>query len=144
MASLMSLIASRPAGAGGLDFLAKIKMRSFRLHFILFLGFVLSFGAFPSAAAEFEGEFQVGHTSCTVTPIKMAFEVRWRRGKGYMLFFFDGKTDNGRYVFASEEKQDGKDRFEFEDERLLKGSFVRSDGKVFPVRKVQAGVRGGG
>ena len=90
------------------------------------------------AADEFEGRYQVGPTSCTVTPVKMAFEVRWKKGTGHMLFFFREETDAGRYVFASEDKPDGRDRFEFDDGRLRTGRFIRSDGRMFDVRKLPA------
>ena len=100
--------------------------------------------ASTAAADEFEGRYRVGPTTCTVTPVKMAFEVRWQKGSGHMLFFFDAQTDDGRYVFVSEEKPDGRDRFEFDDARLRTGKFVRADGRVFAVRKAPAEAATGG
>lgn len=93
-------------------------------------------GGVALAADEFEGRYRVGPTTCTVTPVRMAFEVRWKRGNGHMLFFFREETPEGRYIFASEDKPDGRDRFEFDDRRLRSGRFVRSDGKVFEVRRL--------
>ena len=88
------------------------------------------------ATGEFEGHYRVGTTSCTVTPVKMAFELRWARGKGTMPFFFERETGDGKFIFASEERPEGKDRFEFDDKRLASGRFVRADGKIFPVQKI--------
>lgn len=99
-----------------------------RLFIILLISYTLT-----SNAGEFEGEFLVGNTSCIVTPIKMAFEVRWAKGSGYMLFFFDRETEDGRYIFVSAGKS--KDRFEFNNKNLQTGKFIRSDGKVFSLRR---------
>lgn len=87
---------------------------------------------------EFEGKYQVGSTSCTVKPIKMAFEVRWARGTGFMVFFFEKETEDGKYIFVSEGKDVLPDRFEFDDHQFIKGRFVRSGGKVSKVQKISA------
>lgn len=119
-------------------------MRMTSLPAAVLLAISLWVSSLAFAADEFEGRYQVGTTACTVTPIKMAFEVRWKKGTGHMLFFFDAETTDGRYVFASEDKADGKDRFEFDDGRLRAGKFVRSDGKVFAVRKLPQRASQGG
>src|SRR5204862_242300 len=46
---------------------------------------------------EFEGTYRVGETTCTVKPVKQAFEIRWAKGKGSEYFFY--KDAN---VFESE------------------------------------------
>lgn len=113
-------------------------MRILKLQIIISFIFTLSLAALTAIASEFEGEFQVGNTSCMVTPTKMAFEVRWKKGMGYMPFFFDREMEDGRYIFVSEEKKDGKDRFEFDNKYLQTGKFIRSDGKIFTVKKISA------
>lgn len=76
---------------------------------------------------EFQGKFQVGDTTCTVKPVKMAFEVRWAKGSGVEMFFF-----KEGYVFESDDNG-GPNRFEFDDANYTTGTFYRSDGKTFPV-----------
>jgi hypothetical protein len=87
----------------------------------------------PSPAGEFEGRFQVGDTTCTVRPVKMAFEVRWAKGSGAEMFFFkDG------YTFESGATKEGEtNRFEFDDESYSTGVFYRADGKEFPVKRLK-------
>ncbi|MEQ1605028.1 MAG: DUF3828 domain-containing protein [Pyrinomonadaceae bacterium] len=80
---------------------------------------------------EFEGRFKVGDTSCTVKPVKMAFEVKWAKGSGVEVFVFkEGNT------FESDEKG-GPNRFEFDDENYNTGTFYRADGKTFPIQRVK-------
>jgi len=105
---------------------------------------IISFNVLAGDANEFEGKYQVGNTTCMVKPIKMAFEVRWAKGKGVMVFFYDRATAEGRYVYVSDEKSPGRDRFEFDNKRLISGKFIRSDGKVFLVRKITPQTRIGG
>jgi hypothetical protein len=88
-----------------------------------------------SVSSEFEGLYKVGNTSCTVSPIKMAFEVKWTKGNGVMIFFFDKKTSDGKVIFVSEQLVKGRDKFVFEDDRYNVGVFIRADGKVFAVEK---------
>src|SRR5687768_25160 len=83
----------------------------------------------------FEGKYRVGRTTCIVTPVKMAFEVKWARGKGVMLFFFDSKTPEGQFSYVSEDKGAGRDRFIFDNGRFNSGKFIRADGKQFLVKK---------
>lgn len=90
-----------------------------------------------SVASEFEGCYKVGNTYCTVKPIKMAFEIRWAKGKGGMTFFFDKTTPDGKVVFVSEKLDKGRDQFVFDDDRYNAGVFIRADGKVFAVERLQ-------
>lgn len=80
---------------------------------------------------EFQGKFQVGDTTCTVKPVKMAFEVRWAKGSGVEMFLF-----KEGYVFESDDKG-GPNRFEFDDENYTTGTFYRADGKIFPVKRAK-------
>lgn len=85
-----------------------------------------------SPAGEFEGKYQVGDTTCTVTPFKMAFEVKWAKGSGVETFFFkEGNT------FESDEKGGRPNRFEFDDENYNTGTFYRADGKTFAVKRAR-------
>jgi len=118
-------------------------MRVLKLSIIALTVMLISFNSLAGDANEFEGKYQVGNTTCTVKPIKMAFEVRWAKGKGFMVFFFDRETEDGKYIFVSDEKGDGRDRFEFDNKQFASGKFVRSDGKVFLVRKIPSETRKG-
>ena len=100
--------------------------------------------AYPSAEAFkvsadyfFEGRYKVGVTTCRVKPIKMAFEVKWARGKSAMIFFFDKETPQGQFIYASEDKGAGRDHFIFDNNRYETGKFIRADGKEFPVKKIK-------
>ncbi|HSK73536.1 MAG TPA: DUF3828 domain-containing protein [Pyrinomonadaceae bacterium] len=84
----------------------------------------------------FEGTYQVGETTATVKPVKMAFELRWAKGSGVMMFFFEGK-DAGKYRFSSEDTGKGKDTFVFDNESSNAGKFIRADCKEMPVRKIK-------
>jgi hypothetical protein len=90
-----------------------------------------------SVASEFEGRYKVGNTYCTVKPIKMAFEVRWAKGKGSMIFFFGQTTPDGKVVFVSKKLGKGRDQFVFDDDRYNVGVFIRADGKVFAIERSQ-------
>jgi len=86
----------------------------------------------PAAAGAFDGKFQVGDTTCTVRPSKLAYEVHWAKGSGVEMFFFkDG------YTFESSSDKGGPNRFEFDDESYNTGVFYRADGKEFPVKRVK-------
>lgn len=86
----------------------------------------------PSSSGEFEGRYRVGETTCSVKPVRMAFEVKWAKGSGSEYFFY--KDEN---VFESEpDKTGGRNEFRFEDENYDSGIFVRSDGKKFSVTRV--------
>ena len=81
---------------------------------------------------EFDGKFQVGDTTCTVKPVKMAFEIRWAKGSGVEMFF----SKDG-YTFESSPDKGEPNRFEFDDENYNTGIFYRSDGKTFPVKRAK-------
>lgn len=87
--------------------------------------------------SEFEGRYRVGDTTCTVNPIKMAFEVRWAKGRGAMPFFFDSTTPEGQPIFVSEDSGKGTDKFIFDDNRFNSGKFIRADGRTFAVERVK-------
>jgi len=85
--------------------------------------------------AEFRGEYKVGPTTCAVTPVKMAYEVRWLKGKGAEMFFFKEERD-GKFVFESEKDKSGRTgRFVFDDGTYRSGNYYRGDGKIFSVGK---------
>jgi hypothetical protein len=85
------------------------------------------------ASGEFEGKYKVGETTCTVKPVKTAFEVRWAKGSGSEYFFYKDAT-----TFESEEdKTRGRNEFRFDDEEYNTGTFVRADGKTFPVSRAK-------
>lgn len=85
----------------------------------------------------FEGTYRVGDTTCTVKAVKMAFEVKWAKGSGTMIFVFDGDATAGKYTYSSEDGGKGKDTFIFDDDTFTTGKFIRADGKQFPVSKVK-------
>ena len=84
---------------------------------------------------EFEGRYQVGDTFCTITPVRMAFELRWARGKGVMRFFYNGTSAEGKPEFVSEDRHRGRDRFIFDDDGYSSGRFIRADGVTMKVRR---------
>jgi hypothetical protein len=85
---------------------------------------------------EFEGKYQVGDTTCTVKPVKMAFEVKWEKGSGVEMFFSEGRADD-RYIFASNPLSGRVNSFAFDDENYNTGTFYRADGKEFPIRRIK-------
>lgn len=85
----------------------------------------------------FSGTYKVGDTTCTVKPIKMAFEVKWAKGTGTMIFVFDGDAEAGNYTYSSEDGGKGKDTFIFDDDTFTTGKFIRADGNEFSVSKVK-------
>lgn len=90
-----------------------------------------------SSKGEFEGKYQVGDTTCTVKPIKMAFEVKWEKGTGIEIFFADEK-DSDKWTFSTELKDGDKiNVFSFDDENYTKGTFYRADGKEFAVKRIK-------
>lgn len=82
---------------------------------------------------EFTGKYQVGDTSCAVRPVKMAFEVKWAKGTGTEMFFSKGSTT----FESAENKEGGTNSFLFDDESYNSGTFHRSDGKTFPVKRAK-------
>jgi len=91
-----------------------------------------SSGEPETASGNFEGKYQVGDTSCTVKPVKMAYEVRWAKGSGTELFFPQDRT-----TFESSSDKGESNRFVFDDESYDKGTFYRADGKTFPIRRAK-------
>lgn len=88
-----------------------------------------------TGAGEFAGRYQIGDTTCTVEPVKMAFEVRWEKGSGVEIFFYEGR--DGKRIFASEQKSGKANTFAFDDENYNTGTFHRADGKEFPISRVK-------
>lgn len=86
-------------------------------------------------AGNFEGAYKVGDTTCTVKPVKMAFEIKWAKGSGTMLFFSDETA--GANAYSSEDTGKGRDKFIFDDDTLTTGRFIRADGREMPVGKVK-------
>ena len=85
-----------------------------------------------TSSGDFEGKYTVGETTCTVKPVKMAFEVRWAKGSGVELFAFtEGNT------FESAPDQSDSNKFVFDDENYNSGTFYRADGKSFAVRRTR-------
>ena len=112
-------------------------MRTTFLIFIAFFAIVVSLGALAHGIdEEFEGSYRVGGTTCTVKPIKMAFEVRWATGTESMVFFYEWDSRFGNYTYVSEEKPSGFDRFVFSDGRLASGVFIGSDSMRYPLNKI--------
>jgi hypothetical protein len=90
---------------------------------------------YPADAAstgKFEGRYQVGETTCTVTAVDTAFEVRWAKGKGVETFFAkEGRTFETPPV-------DGKsNQFVFADDNYSSGMFYRADGEMFAVKRMK-------
>ncbi len=85
---------------------------------------------------EFEGKYTIGTTSCTVKPVKMAFEVKWEKGRGAEMFFFQDRADD-KIIFASDPKTGKANVFSFDDESYNTGIFYRADGKEFPVKRAE-------
>ncbi len=86
----------------------------------------------------FEGRYQVGETTCTVKPIKMAFEVKWAKGSGSEIFIYDDRSGD-RVVYRSQPAKKGEEpnMFSFDDETHDTGTFYRADGREFPVKRVE-------
>lgn len=83
----------------------------------------------------FEGVYQVGETTATVKPIKMAFELKWAKGSGTLIFHYAGE---GALEYVSEGKGGSGDKFVFDDTTFTTGKFIRgSDGKEMPVKKIR-------
>lgn len=85
---------------------------------------------------EFEGKYQVGETSCTVKPIKMAFEVKWAKGSGSEIFFSEERA-NDKYIFAGNPETGKANVFSFDDASYNTGTFYRADGKEFTIKRIK-------
>jgi hypothetical protein len=86
--------------------------------------------------AVFGGEYRVGPATCTIKPVKMAFEARWKNGKGAEMYFFKG-TEDGKSVFETESDKTGKSNKFVMNDGYSSGTFYRSDGKEFEVGRVK-------
>jgi hypothetical protein len=87
-----------------------------------------------NVSGEFEGTYRVGETTCTVKPVKQAFEIRWAKGKGAEYFFYK----EGGTVFESEPDKNGnRNEFHFDNDKYNTGTFIRADGKTFPVSRAK-------
>ena len=93
-------------------------------------------GAFAGQMGEFEGKYKIGDTTCTVKALKMAFEVKWVKGKGVEMFFSQGEA-NDKFIFASDPKTGKANVFSFDDENYNSGIFYRADGKELPISRVK-------
>ena len=92
---------------------------------------------FKRKSGEFEGKFQVGDTTCTVKPVKMAFEVRWAKGSGVEMFFAEDRAERpGNFRFSTR-RAEKPNSFAFADENYNSGTFYRADGKEFPVNRIK-------
>ena len=89
-----------------------------------------------NVSGEFEGTYRVGETTCTVKPVKMAFEIRWAKGSGTETFQFEGRDAKG-INFVSEPEPGKYNVFTFTDENYNSGTFTRADGKVFKVNRAR-------
>jgi hypothetical protein len=89
--------------------------------------------AMPSSDASFEGEYLVGKTACTVTPVRMAFRVQCGKRKPAELYFFEGHADSGGPSYSATHGKPQKPRFVFEDEAIGRGTFIDRQGKRFRV-----------
>lgn len=85
-----------------------------------------------ASSGEFEGRYQVGETSCTVKPVKMAFEIKWAKGSGSEMFFFKEGT-----TFESSPGKGQPNSFVFDDENYHTGTFTRTDGITLPVKRAK-------
>jgi hypothetical protein len=87
----------------------------------------------PAADVSFEGDYLVGKTACTVTPVKMAFRVQCGRHKAGELYFFEGQAGHGGPAYSAARGKPRKPRYVFEDESIERGIFIDRQGKRFRV-----------
>ncbi len=66
----------------------------------------------------------------------MAFEVKWAKGTGTEIFFFQDRADD-KYIFASDPKTGKANVFSFDDENYNTGIFYRADGKEFSIKRMK-------
>ncbi len=84
-------------------------------------------------SGEFEGTFRIGDTTCTVTPDRQAFKVRWAKGSGSEYYFYQ----QGNSFESEPAKNGGINRFVFDDENYNSGTFYRADGQTFPISRAK-------
>ncbi|MEO7538791.1 MAG: DUF3828 domain-containing protein [Pyrinomonadaceae bacterium] len=80
----------------------------------------------------FEGRYLIGDTTCKVKPVKMAYEVRWAKGKGVEMFFAKDET-----TFESSPAKGGVNSFSFDNNTFSSGTFQRADGKEFAIKRAK-------
>ena len=84
-----------------------------------------------NVSGEFEGTYRIGDTTCTVSPVKQGFEVRWSKGSGSEFYRFLVNT-----TFESEPDRTGRvNRFIFDDDNFDSGTFERADGKKMSIER---------
>jgi hypothetical protein len=81
---------------------------------------------------DFQGKFIVGETSCTVEYKNKGYAVKWAKGRGDEYFSLMAGT-----TFASSTVESEANKFVFDDDNYDTGTFYRTDGKTFPVRRVK-------
>lgn len=91
-----------------------------------------------SASGEFGGTYRVGDTTCTVKPVKMAFEVKWEKGAGAEIYFSaDGSRPITDFAFTTDPKNGKANVFNFDDGNFDTGTFYRADGKELPIKRIR-------
>ena len=85
---------------------------------------------------ELEGTYRVGSTGCTIWAIRMAYEIKWAKGKGTNLLFFNQRIGS-KIIYNETDQASDKyyGRFEFFNDHS-RGIFIRNDGKEFNVEKI--------
>jgi hypothetical protein len=86
---------------------------------------------------EFEGTYQIGTDTCSVRPVKMAFEVIRDKGKPAAIFFYESESQFGRYTYISEKKESGYDRFVFANDSHVSGEYISSNGIRYSLTKIR-------
>jgi hypothetical protein len=85
------------------------------------------------------GDYSVGKTSCTIEwdSYNKEYRVYWSGGTGYTVLMWIKDQPNGNIVYDEYERNwtDYTGEFIFKSDRFLSGTYVRSDGKEFSVRR---------
>lgn len=50
------------------------------------------------ADSDFEGIYRVGTTTCTISPSKMSYELKWEKGSEPIHFFYKSDGGNGEKI----------------------------------------------
>ena len=86
--------------------------------------------------SEFEGTYRVGSTKCSIWEIRMVYEIKWVKGKGTNVIFFDYKKGDKLVYNETDPANDiYYGRFEFYKDHA-RGIYIRKDGKEFDVEKI--------
>ena len=89
----------------------------------------------------FKGTYEVGSTRCLVTPVRMAYEVRWPGVRQPEYYFYDEKssTDSAVIMLTDPAYTPGPVRkFIFSSRQMEEGFYVGKDSRKLPVRRVAA------